>query len=117
GWRGTRGGIVREAVARMQDVFGSDPAELNAALGPCIRPCCYTVGQEFCDLFPNDVKRQRDRIVLDLAGANVRQLLQGGVQESQIYDCRACTCCDTRFFSYRREGLRCGRNLALMVME
>ncbi len=116
GWRGTRDGIVREAVARMRDAFGSDPAEMSVVLGPCIRPCCYTVGPEFRDFFPEDVRRQGPGLVLDLAGANIRQLEQGGVPVAQVHDCGACTCCDTRFFSYRREGASCGRNLALMVM-
>ncbi|HOY10868.1 MAG TPA: polyphenol oxidase family protein, partial [Candidatus Omnitrophota bacterium] len=117
GWRGTESGIVREAVDRMRDVFGSKPEELTAVLGPCIRPCCYAVGPEFCDSFPEDVHRRGRRIVFDLAGANVRQLLQRGVRTSRIHDCQVCTCCEERFFSYRREGEGCGRNLALMVME
>ena len=117
GWRGTRAGVLHQAVVRMQNDFCSDPADLIAVLGPCIRSCCYTVGREFCDIFPDDVERRKDRIALDLAGANVRQLLREGVGAPRIYDCRACTCCDSRFFSYRREGAGCGRNLALMVME
>ena len=117
GWRGTREGIARQAVDRMEEAFGSDSADLIAVLGPCIRPCCYAVGQEFCDLFPEDIQRQGRRFVLDLAGANVRQLLARGLAAARIYDGRLCTCCDQRFFSYRREGPGCGRNLALIVME
>jgi len=117
GWRGTKRAIAQEAVARMCEVFGSKPAELTAVLGPCIRPCCYTVGPEFCYFFPEDILRQGQRIAFDLAGANIRQLLQSGVRESRLHDCRVCTCCDARFFSYRREGEGCGRNLALMVIE
>src|SRR5205814_79392 len=52
GWRGTVAGILRCAVATMKDDFGSRPADLRAALGPSIGPCCFEVGPEVEALFP-----------------------------------------------------------------
>ncbi len=46
GWRGTVKRIVEKGVGEMVRHFGSDPAQLRAAIGPGIRGCCYQVGPE-----------------------------------------------------------------------
>ena len=46
GWRGTVARIVEKGVGEMRRRFGSDPKDLRAAIGPCIRRCCYKVGDE-----------------------------------------------------------------------
>ena len=51
GWRGALARVVEKAVGDMRRVFGSDPQELIAALGPSIRACCYEVGEEVVEAF------------------------------------------------------------------
>jgi polyphenol oxidase len=46
GWRGTASRIVEKGVGEMRRQFGSDPRDLRAAIGPCVRKCCYAVGDE-----------------------------------------------------------------------
>lgn len=46
GWRGTVKRIVESGIGRMRLEFGSRPADLIAAIGPGIGPCCYAVGEE-----------------------------------------------------------------------
>ncbi len=46
GWRGTAARIVEKGIGEMRRHFGSDPSDLRAAIGPCIRRCCYIVGHE-----------------------------------------------------------------------
>jgi hypothetical protein len=46
GWRGTAARVVEKGIGEMRRHFGSDPSDLRAAIGPCIRRCCYTVGEE-----------------------------------------------------------------------
>ena len=46
GWRGTSARVVEKGIGEMRRHFGSDPRHLRAAIGPCIRRCCYTVGEE-----------------------------------------------------------------------
>ena len=41
GWRGTANGIVRKTVEKMAREFGSNPADIGAAIGPCISQCCF----------------------------------------------------------------------------
>ncbi len=46
GWRGTARRIVEKGVGEMRKHFGSDPAQLLAAIGPGIGSCCYEIGDE-----------------------------------------------------------------------
>jgi len=46
GWRGTLRRIVEKGVGEMRRNFGSDPRNLQAAIGPGIRQCCFEVGPE-----------------------------------------------------------------------
>jgi polyphenol oxidase len=46
GWRGTAARIAEKGVGEMRRQFGSHPRDLRAAIGPCIRRCCYRVGDE-----------------------------------------------------------------------
>ena len=46
GWRGTVARIVEKGVGEMRRQFGCQPRDLRAAIGPCVRACCYSVGDE-----------------------------------------------------------------------
>jgi len=51
GWRGAQARVIEKAVGDMRQAFGSDPRTLLAALGPCIRACCYEVGEDVVEAF------------------------------------------------------------------
>lgn len=51
GWRGTLKRIVEKGVGEMHRWFGSNAADLLAAIGPGIRGCCYQVGAELRSAF------------------------------------------------------------------
>jgi len=116
GWRGTVAGIVARAIEKMQSDFGSQPADIRAALGPCIRECCYEVGPEvaaqFRSLFP-EWPAVTGKQHVDLVEANRRNLSAAGVPAAQIFDSGLCTACVAEhFFSYRREPQNPGRMLS-----
>ena len=46
GWRGAVARVVEKGVGEMRRQYGSVPSDLHAAIGPCIRKCCYSVGAE-----------------------------------------------------------------------
>jgi YfiH family protein len=116
GWRGTAARLVGRTVESMREDCGSASADIYAAIGPCIRGCCYEVGAEvetqFTPLFPEwgAVTGKRK---LDLPEANRRQMHAAGVNADRIFDCGLCTTCQSaQFFSYRREPKNSGRMMA-----
>jgi YfiH family protein len=123
GWRGTLAGAASAAVAALTQHFGSSPADLVAAIGPSIGPCCYEVGGEVRDAFAasgdrvaTDVdslfRAEGDRWRLDLWTANRDQLVAAGVPATSVHLSRECTACNTdRYFSFRAEKTN-GRQLA-----
>ncbi len=60
GWRGTAAGVVAATVRALAHAFGSTPADLVAAVGPSIGPCCYQVGLEVRDAFAQAGADDRD---------------------------------------------------------
>lgn len=116
GWRGTASEIVRCAIEQMKADFGSTPPDIYAAIGPCIRDCCYEVGidvaQQFAPYFP-EWEPVLSRRTIDLAEANRRQMESAGLKPDHIFDCKFCTACQSgQFFSYRREPENPGRMIA-----
>jgi len=124
GWRGTAADIVNCTIEAMARDFETHPDDVYAAIGPCIRGCCYEVGSDvaarFASLFPEwapdtgpDAPAARK---LDLSEANRRQLQKAGVQPHRIFDSCLCTTCQpAQFFSYRREPENPGRMVAAIT--
>jgi YfiH family protein len=124
GWRGTAQGIAAALVQALTAHFGSDPADLQVAIGPGIQHPCYQVGSEVKDAFaaagvsaqvitPDDAGHFR----LDLVRANREQLSRVGVSEAQVRSLDVCTHCDAeRFYSHRRDGRARGSHWALVVL-
>ena len=120
GWRGTRAGIARQALDGLATEFKLAPEMLRVAIGPHIQVCCYEVGEEVLDVFggPSGVFEAREewsRPHLNLGKANLRQLVAGGVPETQVFLSPLCTRCrGDLFYSYRREGDQAGRMLSVV---
>ncbi len=105
GWRGTAAGIARRAVESMRERFGTDPADLHAAIGPAIGECCYEVGPEVSAQFGG-----QGRMRIDLPAANRRQLVDAGVTPRRVYASNLCTMCRPEdFHSFRRDKEAAGR--------
>ena len=117
GWKGTHQEILKQTVEDMQSKWGSRPQDLKIAFGPSIRSCCYQVGVEFKDYFPDEIFAKPTGLYLDLPLANKRQLLRLGILEKNIFDCSICTCCNQRYFSYRRDGEKAGRMISVMMLK
>jgi YfiH family protein len=102
GWRGLAGGVLEAGVQALRELGGS--GEITAIVGPGAGPCCYEVGAEVRAAFAGAHVRG-DKI--DLRAIAHDRLLRAGV--ARVDDLAACTICDERYFSHRREGARSGR--------
>jgi copper oxidase (laccase) domain-containing protein len=131
GWRGLAAGVLEQGVRALAEVGvrddarrderDGDPVERDdggrgdrhrgvvAVIGPGAGACCYEVGHEVHAAFgarsKTGLRRAGRRI--DLRAIARERLLGAGVAE--VLDAQACTICDERFFSHRREGARAGR--------
>ncbi|MBI3470062.1 MAG: peptidoglycan editing factor PgeF [Candidatus Solibacter usitatus] len=118
GWRGTVTQIVAKAVAEMAARFGTQPRDLHAAIGPGIGACCYQVGPEVAVQFQAMFPERRDlgcQTRVDLLEANRRLLVEAGVRADRVYAAALCTACGSgEFDSFRRDGQRAGRMLAMV---
>ena len=96
GWRGLASGVIEGATARMA-AKGSPPA--TAHIGPGIGPCCFEVGPEVAELFPEDVAHTTwGTTSVDLATAATRRL--AGLE---VWVDQRCTNCGGGF-SHRRDA-------------
>ncbi|MFW6157031.1 MAG: polyphenol oxidase family protein [Armatimonadota bacterium] len=118
GWRGLAACMPGTLARTALDAFGGSAADLRVALSPCIRQCCFEVGEEVAEHFDaieGAVDRSRDRPHVDMIAVAAAQLRHAGVPEGRVEIMDGCTRCDPRrFASYRWDRERCGRNVALV---
>ena len=117
GWRGIVAGVLEETLVRMRRVFDCRPETLWAAIGPCIGPCCFEVGEEVADAFPGETVRRPEwpRPHVDLATAAKNRLRSAGIASERIVRADECTSClPERYFSHRRDNGRTGRMAAFI---
>lgn len=115
GWRGTVAGVAAAAVRAMAERHGVAPAEIVAAIGPTIGPCCFEVGDEVVAALReaglgDAVVPREPRAHADLFAANAAQLEAAGLRPENVHASRLCTACDAeRFYSWRRDSATTGR--------
>lgn len=119
GWRGTAAGIPRITLESICEISGEPPSRVRVHLGPCIRACCYEVGEEVARRFPASISvREGNAWRLDLAAAARLQLLEAGVPGAAIEDVGACTSCEpTWYYSHRRDAGLTGRHWAIAALR
>lgn len=127
GWRGAHDGIIAATVTAMQNL-GAEPANINAAIGPCIAQDSYEVGPELLDHFRTlNADNQRffkhgreDRWQFDLKAYCHFQLKETGIKTIEIlpHDTYGE---ESTFFSYRRATQRgesdYGRNISVIHLR
>ena len=121
GWKGTQAKIVAKTVLKMQTLFDSQPGDILAAIAPSIGRCCYEVGDDVTKHFfdtPDAFTRKDDKYMLDLPYINKYQLLDAGLEESNIEMSDVCTACEVEhYFSYRKEQGCSGRFMSMIGMK
>ncbi len=123
GWRGTVGGITKNAISLMEH-HGAKRENILASIGPCIGVCCYEVGKEvfaeFVAVSPEYASfftPAGEKFMLDLTFANEFILKESGILPENISRADLCTKCNgDRFFSHRRDGAVRGTMSALICL-
>ncbi len=123
GWRGTAQNIATVAIQKMQE-FGARPEYIFACLGPCITQSCFevdiTTANELCDSHSQAhlcIHYKNDKAWVNIQAINALQLQSSGLNIDNIESSNLCTSClPERFFSYRRDGIQTGRQLAIVAL-
>lgn len=113
GWKGT--GIVMEAIKLAEREYGAKAFDFSVVIGPHIHSCCYQVEQDRVESFASSFGKSciLPPNNLSLAQANRNLLVDLGVPEDNILCCSDCTCCDSRFGSFRRQAAHLPDSMSL----
>ncbi len=126
GWRGTVGKIGKKTVERMREEYGSDPADIRAAIGPSICQACYEVSSDVIEAFQKAFledhwpdlyyDKKNGRYQLNLWKANELIFREAGILPEHIAVTDLCTCCNPGLlFSHRASHGKRG-NLGAFLM-
>jgi YfiH family protein len=125
GWRGTVSSIVKNAVEKMRENYGTNAKDLICAIGAAACGRNYEVGQDVIDAFAEKFSTcgklftptREGHALIDLHLANKEQLLNLGVSPENIFTAPLCTMERTDlFFSYRVEKKLYGKTGRLMAV-
>lgn len=118
GWRGAAGDIVPRTVQKMVELDGN-PDQFRAFISPCISQTEFEVGSEVAEQFPvqfvDDENFEKPHINLKAFLKN--QLADLGLMPENIEIHAGCTVRDKDFYSYRREGEKSGRMMAIIRLR
>ena len=128
GWRGTVGKIGKKTVELMHDNFGSDPADILAAVGPSVCQDCYEVSADVIDRFKEVFDRSAwdelfyekpdGKYQLDLWKANEKIFLEAGIRKDHIAVTNVCTHCNSGIlYSHRAMGDKRGNLCAFLALK
>lgn len=126
GWKGTRLRIVSKTIRKMQKVYGTNPSDCTAAIGPGISQDSFEVGQEVVDAFVEAGFEMSDYVIMkkkphiDLKALNKFQLISMGVKSQNITVSDVDTFTNPDYFSARREqhgDVKCGRILSGFMLK
>lgn len=111
GWRGTYKELACKTLSAMVQNYGTNPADVVCAIGPCICGKCYEVSRELYDDFKEKFGFDdatlciRGKYYLDLALINRHLLERCGVPAENIVVSDICTCCNCdEMYSHRGLG-------------
>lgn len=128
GWRGTVGKIGRKTVELMHERFGSDPADILAAVGPSVCMDCYEVSgdviEKFKEAFPENCwdqlfyEKPDGKYQLDLWKANELIFQESGILPEHIAVTNICTHCNSDIlYSHRAAGDKRGNLCAFLALK
>lgn len=126
GWRGTVNRMGQVTIERMQEVYGTDPADLICAIGPSICQDCYEVSEDVTEQFAAALsgheaelfyRKENGKYQLNLWRANEIVLTEAGVKPEHLAVTDICTCCNPKnLFSHRASHGKRGNLAAFLCL-
>ncbi len=129
GWKGTVGHIGQKTVWKMHEVYGSEPKDIVAAIGPSICQSCYEVSEDVAEAFKtNFAENEAEDILLDkgngkyqldLWKANWYVLTDAGILPEHLSVTDLCTAChpDLLWSHRKTNGQRGGLSAFLSLID
>lgn len=100
GWRGTVKKIAEKMLAKFNELYGSRPENVLAAIGPCISAESYETGEEVAGIFEETFPGEKGIVVrkpgwpkphVDIVAANLEILKNCGILPENIEISGICT--------------------------
>lgn len=129
GWKGTVGHIGQKTVWKMHEVYGSEPKNIVAAIGPSICQSCYEVSDDVAEAFRANftadeaadilLDKGNGKYQLDLWKANWYVLTDAGILPEHLSVTDLCTACHPNLlWSHRKtNGQRGGLSAFLSLID
>ena len=129
GWQGTVGHIGQKTVEKMHEVYGSEPKDIVAAIGPSICQSCYEVSDDVAEAFRANftadeaadilLDKGNGKYQLDLWKANWYVLTDAGILPEHLSVTDLCTAChpDLLWSHRKTNGQRGGLSAFLSLID
>ena len=129
GWKGTVGHIGQKTVWKMHEVYGSEPKDIVAAIGPSICQSCYEVSDDVAEAFKANftadeaadilLDKGNGKYQLDLWKANWYVLTDAGILPEHLSVTDLCTAChpDLLWSHRKTNGQRGGLAAFLSLID
>ena len=129
GWKGTVGHIGQKTVWKMHEVYGSEPKDIVAAIGPSICQSCYEVSDDVAEAFRANftadeaadilLDKGNGKYQLDLWKANRYVLTDAGILSEHLSVTDLCTAChpDLLWSHRKTNGQRGGLSAFLSLID
>ncbi len=128
GWRGTVGKMGAVTLQRMAEEYGTNPADVVAAIGPSICQDCYEVSEDVILEFQRTFspkyyeqlfyQKENGKYQLNLWKANEIVLVEAGIPRERIAVTNVCTCCNAqKLFSHRASQGKRGNLAAFLAIN
>ena len=129
GWKGTVGHIGQKTVWKMHEVYGSEPKDIVAAIGPSICQSCYEVSDDVAEAFRANftadeaadilLDKGNGKYQLDLWKAKWYVLTDAGILPEHLSVTDLCTAChpDLLWSHRKTNGQRGGLSAFLSLID
>ena len=127
GWRGTVRRMGKVTLEAMREAYGTNPAEVYAAVGPSICQECYEISEEVAEQFYQEFPKHGDELLLnkgnrkyqlDLWKTNEIILFEAGILPEHLAVTNICTCCNEKLlFSHRASKGKRGNLGAFLMLK